>query len=183
MRVEWVVPRGPKVFEQLDSEDEKDEKDKVSVGESVGVYFLILGVAFVSLLAFIILGNKPHGFQIASLISYSCVVFVYTFFRTRGINTRHSLEDEYVQRCLPRLLVIHCIYLAAVYFIVDGALSIRPSMSAWWLTYSGNKGMPPFDFALFLGIGVIAISQVVLSRTILSRSKKELSSDETAERQ
>jgi hypothetical protein len=171
------------MFEQLDSEDRKDEKDKVTVGESVGVYFLILGVAAVSLFAFISLGSEPHGIQIASLISYSCVVFVYTFFRTRGINTKHSLEDEYVQRCLPRLLVIHCIYLTTVYFIVGWTLSIRPSMSAWWLTYSGNKGMPPFDFALFLGIGVIAISQVVLSRTILSRSKKELCPDESTEEQ
>ena len=170
------------MFDQLDSEERpaRDE-DPVTLGEAAGVYFLILLEAFVSLLAFISLRDQPHGMQIASLISYTGALFVLTFFRTKGVKTKHSLDEPYVQEQFPQLLGVHCIYLVTVYFVVGSAFSIRSSLPAWWLHSRGAKDMPPIDAALMLVIGGLGLSQVVLSRRILGRAKKREQAISTGE--
>jgi len=163
---------GGAMFESLDSEtDEQKAKKSVTVGEALGVYALILLLAFGSLVAFIALGDQPYGVQVATLISYLGAVFIWTFFKTRGINTSYSLSDSYVQEQVPRLLLIHALYLAAVFLLQTWALSVRSSLSDWWLTSSGRKGMPPFIFGQMLIGMAIGISEVVFLRTILARAK------------
>ena len=76
------------MFEQLDGPERKEEKDPVTLAEGFRVYVLLLILAFVSFIAFIVFDDVPHGTQYATIIAYSGVVFLYTFFRTRGINTR-----------------------------------------------------------------------------------------------
>ncbi|MGD0443744.1 MAG: hypothetical protein ABSA39_07395 [Edaphobacter sp.] len=162
------------MFESLDTTQEKQPaEDPVTVAEALGVYVLILALAFGSLVAFISIGDRPYGMQCATLISYSGAIFVWTFFRTKGVNTKHSLSAQYVQEQLPRLLMIHFVYLLAIFILETWALAIRPSMPSWWLIAQGRKGMPPFDFVLMLAGMAIAVSQIVLSRRILGRAKKE----------
>lgn len=165
------------MFEQLEDTVEKDSTDKVTVAEALGVYLLLLFVFAVTICAFIALDKHPYGIQIATLTGYSGAVFVYTFFRTRGVNTKYSLLEPYVQQQLPRLLLIHCIYLLGIFFLETVALSFRPSMSNWWLD---SREVPPFDFALMIVGTFIAVSQVILSRRILSRSKEQFCSAEAS---
>jgi NADH:ubiquinone oxidoreductase subunit 6 (subunit J) len=127
------------MFESLDSQTgEQKAEDSVSVGEALGVYALILLLAFGSVVAFIALGDRPYGAQVATLISYSGAVFIWSFFKTRGINTSHSLSDSYVQEQVPRLLLIHILYMVALFLLQKAALSVRSSMSDWWLTSLGR---------------------------------------------
>jgi ABC-type xylose transport system permease subunit len=166
------------VFEPLDTTKEKEPtEDPVTAGESLGVYGLILLLGFGSLAVFITLGNRPYGMQTATLISYSGVIFIWTFFRTKGVNTKHSLSAPYVLEQLPRLLMIHFAYLLALFVLETQALDIRSSMPRWWLVAQGRKGMPPFDFALMLILMVIAVSQIFISRRILGRAKKAFLAD------
>jgi hypothetical protein len=174
------------VFESLDSAEKPQHKEPpVTTGEALTVYVLILLVAFGSILAFILLGDQPYGMQYATLISYTAVVFVWTFFRTKGVNTKHDLSDPYVQEQLPRLLMIHFVYLLAIFLLETWAFSIRPTLPSWWLIEHGHgrRDMPPFDFALMVSGILIATSQIILSRRILGRAKKEFlaQSEETAQ--
>jgi len=171
------------LFEQLDGSERKEEKDPITVAEGLGVYVLFLILAFVSFIAFIVFDDVRYGTQYATIITYSSVVFVYTFFRTRGINTRYPLDEPYVQELFPRLLLIHGAFLALVLIVETSALTLRPSLSAWWVTSARTKDMPPFEIALFLAIGAIAVTQVILSRSQLSRSKKASSSEPTEDEQ
>ncbi len=165
------------MFESLDNTQKEQSADEpVTLKEALGVYVLILALCFGSLLAFILLHDRLYGIQYATLISYSGAVFIWTFFRTRGVKTRHKLSAPYVQEQLPRLLMIHCVYLLAIFFLETWALAIRPSMSSWWLTGQG-RDMPPFDFGLMLIGMAIGISQVVLSRRILGNAKKQFLAD------
>lgn len=149
------------------------EKQPVTGAEALGVYVLILALAFGSLAVFIWLGDQLYGMQCATLISYSGAIFILTFFRTKGVSTRHSFAAPYVREQLPRLLIIHFVYVVGIFFLETWALAIRPSMSSWWLTGQGRKNMPPFDFALMLSGMAIGVSQIVLSRRILGRAKKK----------
>lgn len=165
------------MFEELDRSEPEKRGEGVTIGEALGVYALVLCVAFGSFIAFISLEDYPFGIQIASVIAYSGVVYVYAFFRTRGINTKHSLGDFYVQRVLPRLLAIHGGYLAVLCAGESIAIWIRNGLSPWWTTSSDQRGMPPITFVQFLVFAAMAISEIWLCRTLLAKSKKECSDE------
>lgn len=168
------------MFEPLDAtQKETPVEDPVTLAEGLGVYALVLGLAFGSLFAFISLGDQPYGIQFATLISYSGAVFIWTFFRTRGVRTKHSLSARYVREELPRLLMIHCAFFIAIFSLETWALDVRSSMPSWWLTAQGRKGMPPFDFALMLLVMGTAISEVFILRRILGRAKKRFVANST----
>jgi len=142
--------------------------------EAAGSLFLILLFVFVvPLIAFGSLRHEPHGFQIATLITYTGIVFVFTFCRARWEFTSYSLDEPYVQEQVPRLVGIYFLYAIALYFGVGWALSIRASLSGWWLQSSDPKGTPPFDLVLLATIGAAALSQILASRRILGRAKME----------
>lgn len=165
------------MVERLDAGQKEFKEDPVTGTEALGVYVLVLLLAFGSLFLFLFLGDRPYGIQWATIVSYSGIIFIWTLFRTKGVRTKHSLSAPYVLEELPRLLVIHLAYLLVVFFLETKALDVRSSMSRWWLTSLGRKGMPPFDFAVMLSGMALAISQIVLSRRILGRAKKKFLAD------
>lgn len=161
------------MFESLDDREKREQsKEPVTLGEALGVYVLILLLALGSVLLFITLREQPYGLQIVTAISYTGVVCVWTFFRTRGIKTKHSLGDQYVQDEVPRMLVIHLIYLVVVVLLQMLALRARPSLSPWWTRSDGPKGMPPYVAAMLYGPMVVAISEIVVARRLLARAKR-----------
>ena len=166
------------VFDSLDTKQAKQAPDEpVTATEAFGVYILILALAFGSLAAFICLGDFAYGMQYATSLSYSGVIFVWTFFRTKGVKTKPSLSAPYVLDQLPRLLMIHLFYLSCIFFAETWAFAVRRTMSTWWLTSQGQRGMPPFDFVVMLTGMAIAISQIVVFRRILGRAKKQFFTD------
>ena len=165
--------------EQPDSDKQQQpQEDPYSLADAGLGFFMILLVMFGSLIVFISLRGEPHGTQIATLITYTGAIFVSTFFRVRSGFALYSLDEPYVQEQLPRLLGIHLAYLLAVYFVDGWALSIQPSLSSWWVQPAGQKHTTPFDEALMIGIGSLALSQIILSRSILGRAKKRDQSNE-----
>ena len=153
------------MFELLNSSAAKPQDDPVTLREQLSVFVMWLTVVFTWAGATIILDAKPHGLQLATLIGYSGAVFVYTFFRTRGVPTRYRLAAPYVRRQLPRLLLIHGAYLVMLYVIAGWAVTRQPSLPS---------------LVVPLGVGLIGLSQVVLSRTLLGRAKRETMSSMTA---
>ncbi|WP_229669057.1 hypothetical protein [Edaphobacter acidisoli] len=161
------------MFEYFDIPEEKQpDEDPMTMTEGLGVAALYFALVVGSVLAFIFFGGRPYGMQYATLISYSGGVFIYIFFRPRGVNTRYRLSAQYVREQVPRLLMIHCVYLLAIFFLETWALAIRTSMPSWAVTGQG-RDMPPFVFALMLVGMAIGISQIILSRRILGNAKKE----------
>jgi hypothetical protein len=136
---------------------ERTQEDPVTGRETLTVAALLVAVTCILVVASISLDDKPHGEQLAILIGYSGYVFVYTFFRTRGVPTRHGLGAAYVRRALPRLLLIHVAYLFVMFVLAGWALARRPQL--------------PLRLTIF-GAILIALSQVFVSRTLLSRAKR-----------
>src|SRR5579859_1035191 len=106
----------------------KYKREPVTVGEQLGVFALIMLLMFGSVFLFIALDGVPYGVQCATVISYTGAIFVYTFFRTKGVETRHDLSAPYVHEQMPRLLLIHAAYLLFIFILETVALEIRPSM-------------------------------------------------------
>jgi hypothetical protein len=157
-----------------DAEQQPPQNPPPTFEESVGSLFLILLAVFVvPMFAFMSLRGEPHGIQIATLISYTCVVFVFTFCRARWEFTSYSLDEPYVQEQFPRLLGIHFLCSVVLYFGEGWALSMLGSLPAWWVHSSGPKDTPPFETAVTAVIGAMALSQVLISRRILARARRE----------
>lgn len=153
-------------------EEPQPKEDKVTTAEALGVYFMIVLLALLSLVAFVNLAGRKHGIQIATMLSYSGAIFIFTFFRTRGVRTRYPLDEPYVQEQLPKLIGIHCLFLLGVDGIEAAAFAFSHHLSSWWFTTSDPKGIPPFQLSLMLCIGAIGVAQIILSRRILHRAKK-----------
>lgn len=166
-----LQPRDPKMtetsmFERLNPTVMTPPDDPITWREQLTVGATLLSVFFGSLFAAIALEDRPHGPQVATLLGYSGFVFVYTFFRTRGVPTRHRLTAPYVRRELSRLLLIHVGYLLVLYGV------------AGWLFARTPGQLPPFW--VFLVFMVIGLSQVILSRTLLGRAERAATSAATA---
>ena len=170
------------MFESLDAEQQNQTmEDPVTVSEALGMYLLVLILFAISLFAFIALADQPYGTQCATLIVYSGAIFIWTFFRTRGVHTRHRLSAPYVREQLPRLLLIHCVFMVAVFALETWALSMQPFMSSWWLSSQSRRDMPPFTFAMMLGGMAIGTSQIVYTRRILGKAREEFLARSTSE--
>jgi amino acid transporter len=87
----------------------------IIIGESVGKLIVFLVTIVSIFLLYVLLGDKPFGFQIATLIAYSVSVFTFVFFRWKGLNKAYSLRDKAVRRQIPRLLAIHGAFLVLVF--------------------------------------------------------------------
>ena len=164
------------MFDELkdtEPQEPEPEEDKVTGVEALFVYFMILLLALLSIIAFINLEGHRHGLQIATMLSYSGGVFIWTFLRTRGVTNRYPLDEPYVQEQLPKLLGIHCLFLVCVDGFESSAFALSRDLSPWWFTASSRKDIPPFQLCLMLCIGAIGIMQVMLSRRILYRAKQQ----------
>lgn len=132
--------------------------------------------AFIALVfLYIVLGKRPFGVQLTTLIVYTCVVFFFIFFKTR-LGDGNGLRNEAVRRCIPRLLAIHVSFLALVFTIQTSALALEPRLSSWWLEENAKR-MTPFQQALFIVCATAGLIQVSLSRRILRSSREATSAD------
>ena len=89
------------MFEQL---DEPKKGPQVSIGMTLGIFAAYLGGGFGGVCLFIILGERPFGIQIATVITYTYFAFWYVFFPTRGLLEKYSHCDHvHILRFLVRL--------------------------------------------------------------------------------
>jgi hypothetical protein len=100
-----------------DKATEGVQDDPYTLGEVLISMAMLLAVVIIYVFVAGFLDDQPHGMQIATLIGYSGAIFIFTFRRSHYVSTRYSVRAPYVQRQLPRLLLIHCVYLLALYVL------------------------------------------------------------------
>jgi hypothetical protein len=136
---------------------------------------IVAGVLAIFLL-FILLNHRPFEIQVVSLVADTEFVFFLVFCDSRGWR-RYSLRNKQVQRELPRLLGIHCLFLVLIFALLTFALSAQSRLPSSWLVESGPRDVSPFAFGLIL-IGVITVmTQAWILRKIL---KLALEAESTA---
>jgi F0F1-type ATP synthase assembly protein I len=141
-----------------DKATEGVQDDPYTLGEVLISMAMLLAVVIIYVFVAGFLDDQPHGMQIATLIGYSGAIFIFTFRRSHYVSTRYSVRAPYVQRQLPRLLLIHCVYLLALY-VLGG-----------WIP---RMRLPRLDLVETFGLAFMGASQVALSRKILSRAKDQ----------
>ena len=137
---------------------------------------LFLGMIVGSLPLFILLMERPYGFQSASAIVYTMFAVFFTFART---GTRGGKDlPPYMFTCpadrpqLSRLVRRHLGFLVALFALQTLALTMRAHLPDWWNTESGHgrSGGTPFGIALlFLCLG-LGYTQVLTNRSLLARA-------------
>ncbi len=124
-------------------------------------------------LLFILLADSPLGVQLASLVSYTSAIVLYTFSANRGM-PRYLFSCPIVKRQLPLLAKRHLAFVCVLLVLLTAALQLRPHLPVWWLIASGrSKSMPPFTIALFVVCASLALAQILTNRSILQRAHDE----------
>jgi hypothetical protein len=140
----------------------------VSVAKQLGTWLGIVSGSMAVLLLLILIGDKPYGIQITTLIGDTGFVFFLVFCDSRAYKG-YSLRLTAVRKKIPTLLAIHAAFLLFIFVALTAALSVRPHLSSSWLITTGKRDSW-FDVLLMV-IGVtIYVSQTQISRKILSRS-------------
>lgn len=155
------------MFEQL---DKPKKVAQVSIAMSLGILAAYLIGAFGGACLFIVLGGRRFGIQVASAIVYTYFVFWYVFFPTRGLLEKYSLRDKAVQRQIPLLLAIHCVFLISIVFGQTVWLGMKLRQSNRWITEHGTRGLAGYAWVMIV---VLFFIQVLISRRILSGSRRE----------
>ena len=166
MKCENIDP----MFEQM---DEPKKKPEVSIGMALGVYAAYLVGAFGGIGLFVVLGHRPFGIQLTTVIVYTYFAFWYVFFPTRGLLEKYSLRNKVVQRQIPRLLAIHCAFLALILIGQTAVFAMKPHLPGYWLTERGKNHDTLYDLVPMVSYVIIFFTQVLISRRILSRRLKE----------
>jgi len=139
----------------------------ILIAELVGK-FILLAVTIVSILVlYVLLGEEPVGFQLVTLIAYSWAVFLFVFFRWKGLNKAYSLRDKAVQRQIPRLLAIHGAFLLLILAVLNLASYLRPGLPSSWVA-EDVRHHSWFSTGLIWIFTVVWLAQVYLSRSVLS---------------
>jgi hypothetical protein len=146
----------------------KSEGHPASVADSLRIFFGALLVGLAALLLFVLLGERPFGIQIATAIIYTAAVFLFVFLRSR-LGRGYSLRERTVQQRLPRLLAIHGAFLVLILVIQTAEFALRPHLPGNWFK-KASKGVTWFEYVALWIYVLTGMTQVLISRRILSRS-------------
>src|SRR5690349_2912381 len=135
----------------------------IIVGEFVGKSILLLVTMLFVFLLYVLLGDKRFGFQIATLTTYSICVFLFVFFRWKGLNKAYSLRDAAVRRQIPRLLAIHAVFMVLVSSILAFAPYVQSRLPSGWLTEDARHHSW-FSSGLIWAFALVWLAQVYISR-------------------
>jgi hypothetical protein len=158
------------MFEQL---DDRERGPQVSRAMTLGILAAYMVGAFGGLCIFIVFGERPFGMQVATTIIYTYFAFWYVFFPTRGLLEQYSLHDKTVQRRIPLLLAIHCAFLILIVLGETIWFSMKPHLPSYWFDEHGKRGGPLYVFVVIGSVTVIFLTEVLISRRILSRGLRE----------
>jgi hypothetical protein len=121
-----------------------------------------------SLLLFIYLGDRPFGFQLASVLCYTAFIVLFTFSHYRD-QQRYLFTCPVVRHQRSRLVYRHIAFLAALFGVETLALKLRPRLPESWVVASG-RSMPTFVLILFIFSGGLAFAQLLTNRSILNKA-------------
>jgi hypothetical protein len=129
-----------------------------------------------SFLLFILLVDRPYGFQAASAIAYTISVVFFTFARTgtRGGKDLppYMFTCPAVQPHLSRLFRRHLGFLVVLFALQTAALAARPNLPTWW-TVEDSKGGTSFGLTLLFTCIGLGYTQVFTNRSLLKRAHRD----------
>jgi hypothetical protein len=155
-------------------------RGKSSFARFILMSTLFLGMIVGSFLLFILLVDRPYGFQAASAIAYTISVVFFTFARTgtRGGKDLppYMFTCPAVQPQLSRLVRRHLGFLVVLFALQTAAFAIRPNLPAWWtIEDKKGKGGSPFGLALLFSCVGLQCAQVFTNRSLLDRAHRDFS--------
>lgn len=134
--------------------------------------FAVLGLLFFTMfgtvLLLVLLGDRPYGIQLSSIVGYTSAVALYTFSRNRNNMQPFLLSCPVVRRQLPMLIRRHLGFLAALFIVQTTALRLRPNLPPHLITPS--RGASPFAIILGGFCACFAIAQILSNRSLLERA-------------
>ena len=131
-------------------------KTPFSVRRFVLFFLLLLTLCPGSLLLFIYLGDRPFGFQLASVLCYTAFVVLFTFSHYRD-QQRYLFTCPVVRHQRLRLIYRHIAFITTLFVVETLALKLRPRLPESWVVASG-RSMPPFIVILFIFSGGLAFA-------------------------
>jgi hypothetical protein len=154
---------------QLEPINYMDTPPQVSLAKAALTLVVVMIVLLGTFLLVILLDGRPFELQTISLIVDTEFVFFFVFCNSRSWRG-YSLRNKTVRQQLPHLLQIHCLFLVLLIAVETFALSERPHLPDSWIAKPGPRLMSPFESGLLLIGMAIVITQVLISRRILSRT-------------
>ena len=125
-----------------------------------------------SLALFITLMNDaPCRLQELSALSYTLSVVFATFAALREAPP-YMFSCPAVRSQIPRLLRRHAGFLLALFLLQTVALTIRPSLPAWW-SLRDLKGETPFELVLLFMCFGLGFIQIFTNRSLLKRAHSD----------
>jgi len=138
------------------------------IARTLGSAILVAAGLLAILLLYILLGDKPYGIQIATLIAYSMAIFFFVFIRSR-LGHGFRLTSASVIRSAPQLLALHLCALTIVFTLQTSALWQRSRLPIWWLQQDARH-RTPFDLLLMVLFTIFGVAQAIWFRSILSKA-------------
>lgn len=145
-----------------------DGHSRISITKSVVTFVGILTTVAAIFLLAVYLDKNPLVLQITSVFGYTACVF-YLVFCDSKYWRGYSLGNEEVRQKLPLLLSMHIVFLVLLLVVETMALWARPHLPSYWRTEYGSKHDTLFEGALILTAASIVMTQILVSRRILSR--------------
>ena len=131
---------------------------------------IFLTMIFGGGLLFVLFADRLLGIQLASLVSYTSAIVLYTFSANRGMQ-RYLFRCPIVKPQFPRLVIRHMAFVCILLILLTAALQLRPHLPAWWFATSReSRSMPPFIAALFVLSALLALAQILTNRSLLERA-------------
>jgi hypothetical protein len=131
---------------------------------------IFLTMIFGGGLLFLLFADRPLGIQLASLVSYTSAIVLYTFSANRGM-PRYLFRCPIVKKQFPRLAIRHVTFVCILLILLTAALQLRPHLSAWWFTTSrASRSMQPLAATLFVLSALLALAQILTNRSLLERA-------------
>ena len=153
----------------------------VSFAQAALTWAGIMVAALATFLLLILLGDKPFGIQIVSVVAETEFVVLLVFFDTstwRG----YSLRNPTVRQQLPHLLQIHSLFIGLIFVVLTIALSAIPHLPDIWFVESVvwyhnfvRHQSSPFAFVLIMAGSAAAVTEAWFLRRILSRASESAS--------
>jgi hypothetical protein len=143
-------------------------KTPFSVRRFILFSLLLLTLCPGGVLLFIYLGNRPFGFQFASVLCYTSFIVLFTFSHYRD-QQRYLFTCPVVRSQRLRLVYRHFAFITALFAVETLALTLRPRLPESWVVASG-RSMPPFVIILFILSGGLALAQLLTNRSILLKA-------------
>ena len=156
--------------------NQMDRPPRASFAQASFTLVGIMVATLATVLLLILLGGKPFGIQIVSVVAETEFVILWVFFDTKSWRG-YSLRNPTVRQQLPHLLRVHSLFIGLIFVVLTAALSARPHLPdiwfadnvVWYHNFVRHQSSP-FVFVLLMAGSAAAGTEAWILRRILARA-------------